>query len=66
MLGLAYFDGRGLPQDSIMGYMWLSIAVNNGQALAAEHLDTVAKKMIPADVSKAQRLAREWLEKHPR
>ncbi len=28
--------------------------------------DLAAKRMTPADVSKAERLAREWLEKHPR
>ncbi len=33
---------------------------------AANNRDRVAEKMTPTDISTAQRMAREWLEEHPR
>ena len=46
--------------------MWFNIAAALGDKEAKENRDIVAKKMTPADISKAQKLAREWMEKHPR
>ena len=46
--------------------MWLNLAALDGLKIAVKNRDIIAKKMTPADVSKAQRLAREWLEKHPK
>ena len=68
-LGVMYADGQGVPVDSVRSHMWLSLAVKNlapGQdrEMAVENRNIIAKKMTPADISKAQRLAREWTEKH--
>ena len=45
------------------------IGRNGGQAwfvnvVGRENRDIMAKKMTPADISKAQAMAREWMEKH--
>jgi hypothetical protein len=33
--------------------------------VAARYRDIVAREMTPAQIAEAQRLAREWLGKHP-
>ena len=57
-----YYKGDGIPQDIVRAHMWLNIAVTNGANPKVR--DTVAKKMTPAQLKEAQRLALEWLEKH--
>jgi hypothetical protein len=44
--------------------MWLSLAAANGHKKAANARDIVAKRMAPAQIAKAQKLAREWRAKH--
>jgi hypothetical protein len=36
-----------------------------GDAAAAKNRDFAASQMTPAQIAEAQRLAKEWLEKHP-
>ena len=42
------------------------MAASQGVSDAATSRDIVAEYMTPADISKAQRMAREWLAAHPR
>ena len=63
-LGLIYMKGQSVAQDYVQAHMWLNLAAAQGIKRGAEGRDIAAKRMTPADVSKAQRLAREWLEKH--
>ncbi len=73
-LGLMYAKGEGVPQDFVQAHMWFNIAaartlyrVFNGgweDTLARTRRDEIAKRMTPADISKAQSLAREWWAKH--
>jgi len=46
--------------------MWLNLAAAQGLDKAAERRERVAEKMTSANISKAQRMAREWLEAHPK
>ena len=62
-LGLMYTLGRGVPQDYAEAYMWYNLAATQGHKHAAKNRDRIAKTMAPADVSKAQKLAREWMAK---
>ncbi len=62
-LGLMYEYGEGVPQDDVQAYMWLSLAAAQGNELARKARDIVAKKMTPAELAEAQRLAREWTPK---
>ena len=59
-----YKYGKGVPQDYVQAYMWWSVAGANGFEEANIHRDIVSEWMTPADISKAQALAREWMEKH--
>jgi uncharacterized protein len=64
-LGAIYYKGLGVPQDYAAAHMWSNLAAAQGNANAAKNRDLAASKMTPADISKAQRLAKEWREKHP-
>ena len=67
-LGLMYEKGRGVKQDYITAHMWLNLAGAHGVSRVRDRPYTVSveKKMTAADVSKAQKLAREWAAKHPK
>lgn len=53
-LGLLYFDGRGVPQDYVLGRMWLTLAARSGQQDAGGLIDTLGAKMTPEQVNEAQ------------
>ena len=44
--------------------MWFNLAAAQGNSDAVQGRAMAEKQMTPADVTKAQRLAREWPEKH--
>jgi TPR repeat protein len=62
-LGGMYVKGRGVPQDIVLAHMWLNLAASRGEAVAAEKLVKAEKKMTREQITKAQRLAREWSPK---
>ena len=49
-----------MPQDYVQAHKWFNLAATKGDKDAVKNRDNVAKKMTPADISKAQKLAREW------
>ena len=61
-LGLMYDNGDGVSQDYVQAHMWYDIA---GVAVAVKYRDFVAREMTPVQITEAQRLAREWMRKHP-
>lgn len=63
-LGFLYNEGHGVPQDYVLAHMWLNIAASNGNEIGLENRDIIARKMTPAQIEKAQDLAREWVSKH--
>ena len=67
-LGLMYSKGEGVPQDNIEAHMWLNLAASRftgeQREMAVTTRDAVAELMTPADLSEAQRLAREWHAAH--
>ncbi len=52
--------GLGVTQDYVRAHKWFNIAAARGYADAAKNRDNVAKRMTPAQVAEAQRLARVW------
>ena len=62
-LGLMYVEGRGVTQDYARAHMWWNIAISNGLEDAVTERDELAKRMTPADISAAQKLARECVRK---
>jgi len=66
-LGFLYDNGQGVPQDLILSHMWFTLAVSHfpaseekGREKALKNRDIVASRMTPAQISEAERLAREW------
>ncbi len=59
MLGIAYAKGQGVPQNYVLAYMWLHLATEGRQG-AAQFRDAVGERMTVAQISEAQKLAREW------
>ena len=68
-LGLVYSEGKGVPQDNVEAHMWLNLASSRSSGADRERSvatrDRVAELMTPADLSEAQRRAREWYAAHP-
>ena len=70
-IGFLYRDGNGVPQDYVQSYLWLNLAAqSNAPAeepghytpaqIAAMGRDDVARLMSPAQLAKAQNLAKDW------
>lgn len=64
-LGKMYYDGKGVPPNYLKAHMWFNLAGAAGNDKAVKHRDIVAEKMTPAQIAEAQKLAREWVQKHP-
>ena len=62
-LGFIYEKGLGMPQDYVRAHMWFSLAAAQGTKGAAEWRDRLAARMSPAQITEAQKLAREWKPK---
>ena len=62
-LGVSYAFGTGVLKDYVYAHMWGNIAATNGNELGAKLRDDFQKKMTPAQIDEAQKLARECLRK---
>ena len=67
-LGLLYLEGKGVPKDLVLAYMWVNLAaatapqndlVSMGNNIAKER-EVLAGRMTPEQIAEAQRLSREW------
>lgn len=63
-LSVMYANGRGVPRNYVAAYMWCSLAAAQGHAMAAANRDAMAMQLTPAEITKAGRMVREWLEAH--
>ncbi len=52
--------GQGVKRDYIQAYKWLNICAAKGNAGCVTQRDLIAKKLKPAQVAEAQRLATEF------
>ena len=63
-LGVMHYEARGVPQDYLAAYMWLSLAAaqasDEDRDFFVAERDVVAAEMTPEQIAEAQRLAREW------
>ena len=62
ILGFMYSNGQGVSQDYIEAHAWFALAAAQGDKDAVKNRDALAKRMTPAQIAEAQKLAREW---HP-
>ena len=59
-LGAMYANGQGVPQDYVRAHMWFNLSAAQGNQGAAKNRDIAARRMTPAQIAEAQKLAREW------
>jgi TPR repeat protein len=59
-LGVFYDNGLGVPQDKVRAYMWFNLSAAQGRQGAAAFRDLIARRMTPAQIAEAQKLAHEW------
>ena len=57
-LGMMYYNGKGVLQDTIAAHMWFNIAAANGHKKAAKNRDIAAGKLSSSDILKAQQKAK--------
>ncbi len=67
-LGFMYGTGKGVPQDYMQAHLWYNLAASRSPPgknhdNAVKNRDIIAKRMTPAQISEAQKLAREWKPK---
>jgi len=62
-LGLMYFKGEGVQQNLVQAYMWATLASAHGLDQATQALRILENEMTPAQIEKAQQLAKEWNSK---
>ena len=62
-LGESYALGEGVRQDFVQAYLWFSLAAVHGEPAILKFRDMVARKMTPAQIAEAEKLAREWKPK---
>jgi TPR repeat protein len=64
-LGVAYSTGRGgVTVDLIEAHKWFNLAALRGNEEAKRHRLEISKEMSRDDISRAQKLAREWMATH--
>jgi uncharacterized protein len=54
-----YAEGRGVPQNYVLAYMWLNLAAALGNRNAERNRDIAAGHMTPAQIAEAERLVQE-------
>jgi len=60
-LGLMYVKGEGVPQDYLLGYMWLSLAVSAGDPEARVAAELLLPRLTPGQLAEAQtRAEAKW------
>jgi uncharacterized protein len=64
-IGGLYAIGQGVPKNYISAYTWLSLSAAQGNQIAIKRRDIIARHMTPAQIAKAQKLAREWKPTKP-
>jgi TPR repeat protein len=63
-LGLMYCAGRDVDVDIITAHKWFNLAAMRGNIEARRYRAELAETMSRAEITRAQRLAREWMARH--
>ena len=63
LVGGMYATGQGVIRDWVFAHMWGNLAASNGNENGGKLREIAAKNMTPADLSTAQKLARECVRK---
>ncbi|HIF92983.1 MAG TPA: hypothetical protein EYQ60_07615 [Myxococcales bacterium] len=59
-----YALGDGITHDYVLAHMWTNLALAQGTENANEVMEILVNGMTKEDISKAQKMASAWQEKH--
>ena len=60
VLATMYYEGKGVPKDNVISYMWLNMAVAQGNQLAVEVRSIIGEEMTNEQITEAEKLTREF------
>ena len=60
-LGVQYLRGQGVPQDPVLAYAYLAVAIENGFLTARQALKTVERRLTPTQTKAAKTKADELI-----
>ncbi|MGV0035112.1 MAG: tetratricopeptide repeat protein [Candidatus Azotimanducaceae bacterium WSBS_2022_MAG_OTU7] len=63
-LGVMYATGRGVPEDRVLGYMWVNLAGINTYDVSRLK-EALVGRMTKADLSKAKDLTSQYIKDNP-
>lgn len=63
-LGLLHCTGRDGAQNLVEAHKWFNLAALRGNDAAKTYRGELAREMSRQQVAQAQKLAREWLQRH--
>ena len=61
-LGLMHANGEGVAEDNVQAYAWFSVAAAQGHEQSKIVKKRIATGMTSAEITKAQKLSREFLQ----
>ncbi len=59
-----YSNGEGVIQDYVRAHMWFNLSASQGNKNAKKNREKVTKKMTPAQIAEAQKMARDCEKKN--
>jgi TPR repeat protein len=62
-LGLMYAQGQGVRQDIVRADVWFNLSAMQGHQDAVRNREIAERRMTPAQIADAQKLARDWKPK---
>lgn len=63
LLGMMYLSGRGVEQDNVSAYMWLTLGASYpGIGGVRKALDNLITRMTPEQIAEAEARVRDWRE----
>jgi TPR repeat protein len=63
-LGLMYCSGRNGDYNLVEAHKWFNLAAMRGNSDAKRLRVELAQEMTRSEISRAQKMAREWLTRH--
>ena len=63
-LGVMCSKGQGVLQDYVQAYKWFNLPGVKDDKDAVHNRNIIEKRMTSDQIAEAQRLAREWMERH--
>ncbi len=64
-LAMLYKDGRGVKRDRAKAHMFASLAADRGLDNAVDLRKLIVKRMKKTELTRAMRMARDWIVKYP-